>query len=230
MNRDRSTGVFAAFIGALVSTLMLKGADFGHAPWYISRSSGLVAYVLLTLSVVLGLLLSIRPARPLLPRALAFDLHQFISILTLSMVGVHVGILLFDTYLGFSPAEILVPFASDSEPLLNAIGVLAAWSLVAITASFWLRRRVGQRTWRRLHYVSFASWLLALVHGYAQGTDTFVPFVNAIYVLSAAVVAGLLTYRIGSRSDSRAPASNPPPQAGDGNRASRRLASRAASD
>lgn len=230
MTRTRSTDAFAAFIGALVSTLMLKGADFGHAPWYISRSSGLVAYVLLTLSVVLGLMLSARSPRPLLPRALAFDLHQFLSILTLTMIGVHAGILLFDTYLGFGPAEILVPFASGSQPLLTATGVIATWSLIGVTASFWVRRHIGQRTWRRLHYVSFASWLLALVHGFAQGTDTHIPFVSATYILSAAVVAGLLTYRIGSRSGSRTPASTPPPHAGPGSRESRRLASRAASD
>ncbi|MBE7519838.1 MAG: ferric reductase-like transmembrane domain-containing protein [Thermoflexaceae bacterium] len=230
MNRTRSTDALAAFIGALVSTLILRGLDFGHAPWYISRSSGLVAYVLLTLSVVLGLLLSTRSPRPLVPRALAFDLHRFISILTLTMIGVHAGILLFDNYLGFGPAEILLPFASDSEPLLTAVGVVAAWSLVAITASFWLRRHIGPRAWRRLHYLSFASWLLSLVHGFAQGTDTAIPFVSAIYILSAAIVAGLLTYRIGSRSGSRTPATTVSPQAGPGNRESRRLASRAASD
>lgn len=230
MTRTRTTDAFAAFIGALVSTLMLKGADFGHAPWYISRASGLVAFVLLTISVVLGLLLSTKSPRPLVPRALAFDLHQFTGILVLTLIGVHAGILLFDGFAPLSAPAVLVPFAASSEPLLTGLGVIGAWTLVAVTATFWVRRRIGQRAWRRIHYLSFVAWLLALVHGYAQGSDTSLPFVNAIYVLSAAVVAGLLTYRIGSSSGSRSPVSNPPPQTGAADRDRRRLASRAASE
>jgi len=219
----------AVFLGGMITSATLNGADFGHIPWYMSRASGIVAFGLLSLSVILGLTISTKSPKPVIPRGLAFDLHQFLSILTLTLVGAHAGILMFDGFTPFSPLAIVMPFAAPWEPLVTGLGTITAWLLVAVTASFWLRRRIGQRAWRRFHYVSFAAYLLSLLHGLTAGPDTGVPQVHWAYVLSAATVAGLLTYRISFRSGVRTPAASPPRRSGAAASEAARLTSRPAS-
>ncbi len=195
-------GLFAVtgyFVGAV-----LLGADLGHIPWYISRASGLIAFVLLSFSVILGLLISTKAADGVLSRALVFDLHQFLSVLVLSFTGVHIGSLLFDGFLRFTPMQLVVPFAAPYRPFWTGIGVLAAWSVSLITASFWARKRIGQRNWRRIHYLSFAAYVAALGHGAMAGTDSGAPLIILLYVGSVAVVGALLTYRIGMSQRRRA--------------------------
>lgn len=194
---------FGAFAGALLLAPVLQSANLGHAPWYISRASGLVAFALLSGSVILGLTISSKASKSFIPRTLAFDLHQFLSVLALTFVGIHAGSLLFDGFLRFSPAQILVPFASPYRPLATGAGIVAAWIASLVTASFWLRKRVGYRAWRRFHYLSFAAYVLGLVHGVTAGTDSGLPLVGWMYILSAATVAALLVYRIGSRNPER---------------------------
>lgn len=229
MTRAYVPATGAVFLGGMLMSATLNGADFGHLPWYVSRASGLVAFALLSLSVILGLTISTKSPKPVIPRGLAFDLHQFLSILTLTMVGAHVGILMFDGFMPFSPLAILLPFAAPWKPLVNGLGTITAWLLVAVTASFWLRKRIGQRAWRRFHYVSFAAYLLSLIHGVTAGPDASVPLVHWTYVLSAATVAGLLTYRIGFRSGHRAPAVSLPPRSGAAARDAARLGAQPAS-
>ncbi len=194
-------GLFAV-TGYLIGAVFL-GADLGHIPWYISRASGLIAFVLLSFSVILGLLISTKAADRVLPRPLVFDLHQFLSVLVLSFTGVHIGSLLFDGFLRFTPMQLVVPFAAPYRPFWTGIGVLAAWSVSLITASFWARKRIGQRNWRRIHYLSFAAYLTALGHGAMAGTDSGVPLVILLYVGSFGVVMALLIYRIHMSSQRR---------------------------
>ncbi len=223
MNRANLKTAGAVFMGGILMSASLQTASLGHLAWYVSRASGLVAFVLISASVILGLLISTKSPKPLVPRALTFDLHQFLSILTLTMVGAHAGILIFDGFMPFSPAAVLFPFTAPFKPFVTGLGVIAAWLLVAVTASFWLRKYIGQRAWRRFHFVSFATYVLALGHGFTAGPDTTIPLVHWTYVLSAATVAGLLTYRIGFRSGNRQPAPLPPPGAGAAARDARRL-------
>lgn len=196
----------AAFMGGAA----LAGAGDNQVPWFISRAAGLGAFVVLSLSVVLGLLVSSRAAEPAVPRAFSFELHGFLSMLSLTLVAIHGGALLFDSWFHFTPLAILVPFVAPYSPLWTGLGVIAAWTMAIVAGSFWARRSLGYTTWRRLHYASFAVYVLALVHGLAAGTDTVQRPVAMMYTISAAVVAGLLTYRIGSRGEGRARASARP--------------------
>jgi sulfoxide reductase heme-binding subunit YedZ len=184
------------FVASFVISLGLGSANLGHVPWYLSRASGIASFVLLSGSVILGLLISTKAASPLAPRALIFDLHQFLSVLSLSFIGLHAGSLVFDGFLHFSPLELLVPFTAPYRPFWTGLGVIGAWLTVIVTASFWLRKQIGQKRWRTLHYATFGADVLALVHGFTAGTDTQLPFVYWSYVLSAASVAALLSYRI----------------------------------
>lgn len=185
--------VLAGFAGAV----LLRSADLGQWPWLVSRASGVVAFGLLTGSMVLGLLVSTKAGDGILPRPAVFDLHQFMSVLVLTFTGVHVASLLFDGFLAFTPIDLLVPFRGPYEPAWTGLGVLAGWAAAIVTASFWARKRIGQKNWRRLHYVSFLAYVMAFGHGVMAGTDSGRPVVVWVYLLSAAMVSALMTYRIG---------------------------------
>jgi hypothetical protein len=147
-------------------------AFLAHAPvaWYIARSAGLVAFGALTLSVWLGLAMSTRLLGPRRQKSL-FAWHQTLAWTGLSMLGLHAGALLFDPTLHFGLPSVLVPFASAWRPAAVAAGVVAGWLALMLALSFRLRKRIGRRGWRRLHYASFAAFVLALGHALTAGTD-----------------------------------------------------------
>ena len=204
------------FVVSFALALGLRGNDLGQIPWFVSRASGLVAFLLLTGSVLFGLLMSTRASDGVLPRPAVFAVHQFTSVLTLSLLALHAASLLFDGFLHFTPLSLLVPFVGPYRPLWVGLGVAGAWSTAIVTGSFWARRRLGQRSWRRLHYLSFFAWTASLVHGFAAGTDTQLAPVLWMYVLCAGAVASLVAYRIGAvliGDDSvGSPRSRPAPQ------------------
>ncbi|MGD9933729.1 MAG: hypothetical protein AB7T37_08405 [Dehalococcoidia bacterium] len=201
MSRNELTALgllLAAFIGG--AALAAAGGE-SKVPWYISRASGVGAFVALSLSVILGLLTSMRLALPGLARAFNYEIHGFVSVLGLTLVGVHGGALLFDSWFHFTPAHLLIPFIAPYEPLWTGLGTMAAWGMAVVTASFWMRRWIGQRTWRRLHYVSFGVYLLGFFHGVFGGTDTGSLPVALLYAASIATVASLLALRIMVRTE-----------------------------
>ncbi|MEO9255656.1 MAG: ferric reductase-like protein [Tepidiformaceae bacterium] len=195
-NTTRLAALF--FAVSFVVALGMSGTDLGQAPWFVSRASGLVAYFLLSASVVFGLLISTKAGDGILSRPVVFELHQFTSVLTLSLLAVHGGSLLFDGFLHFTPASILIPFVGPYQPFWVGLGVLGAWSTAIVTGSFWARKQLGQKNWRRLHFLAFFAWMASLVHGFNAGTDTAFAPVFWMYILTAAAVAALLTYRIGT--------------------------------
>jgi methionine sulfoxide reductase heme-binding subunit len=138
--------------------------------WLIARASGLVAFGLLTLSVWLGLAMSTRLLGPKRQKPL-LALHRTLAWTSLSMVGLHAGTILLDPVLHFGALAMLVPGAATYRPGPVALGVIAAWLSLALTASFNARRWIGQKGWRRLHYATFAAFWLALGHALLVGTD-----------------------------------------------------------
>jgi len=138
--------------------------------WYVARAAGLVAFGALTLSVWLGLAMSTRLLGPKRHKSL-FGWHQTLAWTGLSMLALHAGALLFDPTLHFGLASVLAPFASAWRPVAVAAGVVAGWLSLVLAVSFRLRKRIGQRGWRRLHYATFAAFALALGHALAAGTD-----------------------------------------------------------
>ncbi len=138
--------------------------------WYVVRAAGLVAFGALTLSVWLGLAMSTRLLGPKRMKSL-LGWHQTIAWTGLSMLGLHMGALLFDPTLHFGVPALLVPFAAPWRPAAVAAGVVTGWLMLAITSSFRLRKWIGQKGWRRLHYATFAAFVLALGHALAAGTD-----------------------------------------------------------
>ena len=164
--------------------------------WYLARASGIVAFVLLTIAVLLGLTLSSRAKLRYWPRFAVEDVHRFAGLLTGTFVSVHVLALFIDAYMPFSLTQLIVPGASTYRALATALGVVAAELLLALAITNRYRKRLSYRFWRRAHYLNFAVWGLALLHGIFAGTDRGAPWADALYGCSAATVAGLLAWRV----------------------------------
>ena len=164
--------------------------------WVASRALGIVAIVLLSLSVSLGLALSGRVLRrPGLPARLK-HLHEASTLVTLGFVAAHAGVLLLDGWLRPSLAGIAVPFALGYRPFWTGIGTLGAWLGLIIAGSFYVRRRIGVKTWRRLHRWTFAVYVLALAHVVGAGTDGRSPWMLALLAVLVAPNVFALTYRL----------------------------------
>lgn len=158
--------------------------------WDITRASALVAFGCYTLVVVWGIILAGRGFRPA-AREMAF--HRFLGSLGLCALATHVTTLLLDSYARVHPGALI---GLHTTPGRTA-GAAALWLAVALPVSMTLRRHgvLSTRTWRRLHYLGYATWALALVHGAASGTDTRSPFAIAAYGGSAALVAAAAWWR-----------------------------------
>ena len=173
--------------------------------WYVARAGGILAYVLLSGSVILGLLLSGRAKLPKWPRFALEDVHRFVGLLAGTFIAIHVGALLVDSYMPFSLANILVPGTAPYRPVSVAFGVVAAELLAALAVTNHYRKALSHGFWRRAHYLNFTVWLLALVHGIAAGSDRATAWALALYIGTASVVAGLTASRFAGPAAASAP-------------------------
>jgi sulfoxide reductase heme-binding subunit YedZ len=166
-----------------------------HAFWYLTRATGLLAFVLLTVSLSLGLLMTGK-ATTGLQRSAIYDLHRFVALLTLTITLAHTFIVLPDKYIGFSVWELLVPFASPYRPDYMALGTLALYVMAVVVVSFYLRPLVPYRAWRALHYATFGVFAMALAHGIGAGSDTGVAWAQGLYVIGGGLVVALGAVRL----------------------------------
>ncbi len=164
--------------------------------WYLSRSSGFVAYLLLWGSMVWGLLLSSKIGQGKLRPPALLDAHQFLSNTALGFAFFHGLVLMGDRYLSFPLQAVLLPFASSYETLLVAAGQVALWLSLLLSVSFLVRKRIGQRAWRSLHYSSFMAFFFVLAHAVWLGSDSSRPAVQLFYLATSGVVFFLTFYRI----------------------------------
>lgn len=163
-----------------------------HVWWYVARSSGIVAWAVLALSVLVGLALSTRALGTRPAPAWLLDLHRGVGGLGVVFTGVHLLGLVLDDYVAFGFAELFVPFASAWRPGAVAWGVAALYGLVAVEVTSLLRRRLSTRTWRWVHAASFPLAVVATVHLLTAGTDTSHPLLLGA-VLVFVFAAGTLT-------------------------------------
>lgn len=167
-----------------------------HDYWYLSRGAGFTAYLLLTAAVVLGLAVHTRFTERFVRRNASYDLHRFVSILALAFTLFHMFILLGDAYFEYTVADLLLPFRSPYRPVEVAVGVFATYGLVVVIGSFYVRRFIGFRAWRVVHYLTFALFVGSATHSILAGTDTHQPWAQGLYLSSTALVLTLVAYRI----------------------------------
>lgn len=182
-----------------------------HLDWYSVRASGYTALILLTVSMALGLLLSLRVGSRRWPRFLTNELHAFTTLVSLVFIGVHVATTIADPYIHFGLAGALVPFASGYRTWGMAVGIVATYLMIAVWVSSKLQRQIGWRTWRALHYAVFAVYVLAVAHTIMTGEDATSSWGRWTTIASVSIVGALTAVRAVDRREApvRRPAQDP---------------------
>jgi sulfoxide reductase heme-binding subunit YedZ len=165
------------------------------ALWYLTRGTGLVTLLLLTASLVLGVLQVRRWGSP---RFVVVSLHRAISLLVVVFLSVHVLTAVLD---GFAPIRLVdaaLPFTGSYRPIWLGLGAVAFDLIVALTVTSLLRRHLGLAAWRAVHWLAYACWPIALVHGWGTGSDTRTPWMLATTLACAAAVLGAIAWRLAS--------------------------------
>lgn len=173
-----------------------------HLVWYTARSAGLVAWTLLAAGTMWGLALSGGVVRRRVRNAWMLDLHRYLGALAVVFVGVHVGALLLDGFVGFDVGDVLIPFASNWSPVAVAFGVVSLYLLVAVEVTSLLRSWMPRGWWKRVHYASFPLFAFATIHGVAAGTDTGSRVAIGTVVATSGLIGGLTWWRVHRSRDS----------------------------
>lgn len=166
------------------------------ALWYLTRGTGIVALVLLTATVVLGIVASVGWASPRLPRFVSRDLHRNLSLFCLVLLVAHIVTAVADGFAPIGYVASVVPFSSPYRPLWLAFGTLSFDLLLAVTVTSAVRRYLGQRAWRAVHWLAYACWPIALLHGLGTGTDTRLSVVLVVNAACVAAVLAALAWRL----------------------------------
>jgi methionine sulfoxide reductase heme-binding subunit len=174
------------------------------AYWYLARGTGAVSLVLLTASVVLGLMGSLRfAAAPRWPRFAIDSLHRDVSLLVIAVLVIHIVTSVLDTFAPVKIADAVIPLASSYRPLWMGLGALSFDLLLALVATSLLRRRLGYGAWRAIHWLAYAAWPVAVLHGLGTGSDTKAGWMLALTMACTAVVLIAVWLRI-ARADAPA--------------------------
>lgn len=177
-------------------TASLMGPD-PKAYWYLSRGTAFVSMTLLWASMAFGLTITNKMARLWPGAPTAFAVHEFVSLLGLAFAIFHGLVLMGDRFINFTLSQVLIPFASTGfKPFWVGLGQAGLYVWAIVTFSFYIRSRIGQKSWRLIHYASFLSYAGALVHGLVSGTDTSALWAQWYYWISAGSLLFLLMYRI----------------------------------
>jgi DMSO/TMAO reductase YedYZ heme-binding membrane subunit len=173
------------------------------AYWYLARATGVVSLVLLTASVILGVLGPLRLSAPRWPRFAIDSLHRDVSLLVVAFLGLHILTSVLDTFTSISLVNSLIPFTGSYRPLWLGFGALSFDLIVALAVTSLVRRRLGYRAWRAIHWLSYVSWPVAVLHGVGTGTDTKAWW--SLLLTAACVVAVLVAvwWRVEQGSDDR---------------------------
>jgi len=162
-----------------------------YAWWLSSRAAGVVAFALISLSVLLGLAMANR----LLRGRSAAKLHEHLALAGLVAIAVHAITLLGDGWLDPGVKGLLIPFAMDHAPLFTGLGVIAAYLAVFLGLTFYIRRRVGAKRWRKLHRYTVLVYVLGVIHTIGAGTDVEAPWLRAVLFATGAPILFLFLLR-----------------------------------
>jgi methionine sulfoxide reductase heme-binding subunit len=163
--------------------------------WYFARAAGFVSLVLLALTVALGIALTLRWRSAAWPTFISDGLHRYIGTVFLVFLAAHVATVLLDPFTKFSLADVLVPFKSSYRPIWMGLGICAAELALALALSVHVRRWIGYRAWRVIHYGTYATFPVAFLHGLGTGTDSHTLWGAAIYGACGLPIAGLALVR-----------------------------------
>jgi sulfoxide reductase heme-binding subunit YedZ len=171
--------------------------------WYTTRATGLVALVLLTASMALGLLISVRFEQQRWPRFITIGLHNSMSLLACAFTALHIVTTVLDSFVPIGVADAFVPFISSYRPIWLGLGAIAADLLIALTVTSLLRARLRLRTWRLAHWTAYLCWPVAVLHGLGAGSDTTTRWVLVLTFGCVAGIVCLIAWRLAQGWPSR---------------------------
>ena len=176
--------------------------------WYANRATGAVCLVLFTVVVLLGIAVRLRTRLPGLPRFGTVSLHRSLSLSAMAFLALHIAFAVIDSYVDITVVDVVVPFASNYQPLWLGLGTVALDLMLAVVVTSLLRSRMGHRAWRAVHWLAYASWPVALVHGIGIGTDTGADWMTWLTVSCVAAVVAAVGIRLAhsARAARRTPA------------------------
>jgi sulfoxide reductase heme-binding subunit YedZ len=175
--------------------------QFDTALWYLSRGTGVMSLVLLTISVALGV--AARSGEPLgpLPRFAVTAVHRSSASIATLLLVVHVVTVLFDPYAQIALVDVFVPFLGVTDAFWLGLGTLALDLMLAVVVTSLLRNRIGVRAWRAVHWLSYAMWPVALLHTLGEGSDAGTAWLRVLAVGCFAAVAAASVYRLTLRAE-----------------------------
>ncbi len=182
------------------------------AYWYLTRGSGAITLILLTLTVALGIANVERMRTAALPRFALQALHRSVSLLAVAFLFVHVATSVLDGFVSIRWIDAIVPFGAAYRPLWLGLGAVACDLLIAVVVTSLLRRRLGYRAWRATHWLAYASWPVAVLHTVGTGSDAGKTWMVVILVGCAIVMAVALIARLADVFRATRPPSPPPPR------------------
>lgn len=177
---------------------MTLGTVGGSTMWYLARATGIVALLLLTVTIVLGVLTSVRWQPRRLPRFVVEYVHRNVTVLVLALIAIHVATVVLDGFAPIGWLATVIPFISAYRPIWLGLGALGLDLLLAVAITSWLRHRVAFRVWRVLHWSAYGSWLVVLVHGLGTGTDTRQTWALVVEGACVLAVATAVLWRVGA--------------------------------
>jgi methionine sulfoxide reductase heme-binding subunit len=166
-----------------------------HALWYLSRATGIVSMLVLSLVVVLGAVMRKRGRLPGLPRNAGVGLHRNASLFAVVLIAIHVLTAILDPYVAIGWLAVVVPFTSHYEPLWLGLGALAIDMVIAVVITSLLRFRIGIKTWRAVHWLAYAAWPVAVMHGIGASTDLRSGRLLSVVLATVAGVALTIAWR-----------------------------------
>jgi DMSO/TMAO reductase YedYZ heme-binding membrane subunit len=180
-------------MSVVTPVLALSG---GSASWYLARATGVVTLALLSVSVLLGILTSFRWSSPNWPRFVVEFVHRNVSLLVLVFLAVHVVTVVADGFAPIGWIDVVVPFGSAYRPIWLGLGAVAFDLLVALVVTSLVRHRLGYRTWRLVHWLAYACWPVAVLHGLGTGSDTNSGLVLLVTAVLVVAVLGAAAWRV----------------------------------
>jgi len=184
--------------GSTIATSLtsLFAMDSVQSWWYVTRAAGLTSYFLMWLSMVWGMAISTKFFHPVVEGTYSYDFHEFLSLLGLGFVVLHVVVLMLDKYLAFNIFQILIPFVDTYRPLWVGMGIIGFYLLLLVTVTFYLKKYIGSKAFRSIHMLSLLGYAGATLHGLFAGTDSALPVTKLLYIGTSLVVLFLTVYWI----------------------------------
>ena len=170
------------------------------ALWYATRASGLMALVLLTLTMVFGITTTTRARARNWPGFAQQEMHRRISILSVVFLGIHVLTSVMDTFVNIPLTAVVIPFTSKYQGFWVGVGAVALDLMIAVFVTSLLRERMRPATWRAVHWLAYLSWPVALAHTFGMGTDAGEGWVIVLGIVCGLSVAAALAWRLRAAS------------------------------